>query len=113
MKPRILCLLACLLALPLMLAACGDNSAENAEKFIQALNDEDVQEAEKYVCDNPSSDLKEIMTVVAGGGEVDLLNIKCEKDGDDVKCTYNLGIGSRAQETITFAMEDNTVCAIK
>jgi hypothetical protein len=111
MNKRPALIVALLLVLPLVLAACG-SPAGNAEKFLKAVNDGDKDEAEKYVCDENKEDLVEDIGNDDGTSAED---IKCEADGDDVKCTMTLEQeGEDDQEvTLVFGMEDGKVCEIK
>ena len=112
MKTRMSLLIALLLVLPLVLAACGGGPASNAEKFIEAAVDGDKDEAEKYVCDDNKDEL--IADVDEGEAIGELKEVSCEEDGDDVKCEVTLEIDGEEQKlTLTYIMKDDKVCGLK
>lgn len=111
MKFRTLFLMVIILALPMLLAACGGDKVGNAEKFMKAAADGDADEAEKYVCDDEKDSIDEVSS---GFGEgVNISDISCEEDGDNVKCDFNIaveGIEGETATSITFKMDGDKVC---
>lgn len=110
MKIRNIFLLLIILALPMLLAACGGDKVGNAEKFMKALADNDLDEAKKYICDDEKDTVDEDAASFEG---VNLTDISCEEDGDNVKCDFKIGIEGVEGETpssITFEMDGDKVC---
>ena len=94
-----------------MLAACGNNTADDVEKFINAGDDGDRDEAAKYVCDENKDEL------LAGISEENInsfSDVSCEEDGDDVECRVTSTAGGEETEIImVFGMDNGKVCEIK
>lgn len=114
MKTRLSFLIVMLLALPLVLAACGGGDADTAKNFVEAVADGDQDEAEKHVCDKNKAEL------VGGpndGGAFEVEDLECEEDGDDVTCKFKSNFGVEGVEKsdieMTFGMEDGKVCERK
>ncbi|MBI5929465.1 MAG: hypothetical protein HY862_09160 [Chloroflexi bacterium] len=110
MKVRNIFLLVIILALPMLLAACGGDKTGNAEKFMKALADNDIDEAKKYVCDKEKDSADDAATAFES---VKLSDISCKEDGDNVKCDYKISIEGVEGETatsITFKMDGDKVC---
>ena len=111
MKPRLALLVAMLLILPLILAACGSTAANNAEKFLQAADDNDREEAQKYTCDKNK---EELTNGIDEDNTGNIKEVSCEEDGDDVKCEITIeNDGEEIEATVIFGMEDDKVCEIK
>ena len=104
MKTRFSFLIVMLLVLPLVLAACGGSDTDTAQKYIEAIADGDKDEAERHVCDDNKD---ELTGAASSDSKFEVDDLKCEEDGDDVKCTYKLE-GSDVE--MSFAMEDGKVC---
>ncbi len=112
MKIRNLFLLVIVLTLPMLLAACGGDKVDNAEKFMKAVADNDADEAKKYVCD----DKKDELTGDSGMPEgTEMKDISCEEDGDDVKCSYKFTSEGIPEQTVsvTLVMDGDKVCDMK
>jgi hypothetical protein len=113
MKTRMSFLILVLLLLPLVLAACGGDKVGNAEKFLEAAGDNDFDEAKKYVCDDEKDNIEGEAAFPEG---VELKDIECEEDGDDVKCSFNMameGVDGDTPVTMVFVMEGDKVCDVK
>jgi hypothetical protein len=117
MKFRTLFLLVIILALPMLLAACGGDKVGNAEKFLKAVADNDVDEAEKYVCDDEKDSLTGESSGMPEG--VEFKDISCDEDGDNVKCSFTMVMaveGAEAQEieqSWTMKMDGDKVCGLE
>ena len=110
MKFRNLFLLVIVLALPMLLAACGGDKVGNAEKFMKAIADNDIDEAKKYVCDDEKDNADDTGAALEG---VKISDISCEEDGDNVKCDYKISVDGVEGETatsLTFKMDGDKVC---
>lgn len=110
MKIRNLFLLVIVLALPMLLAACGGDKVGNAEKFLKAISDNDIDEAKKYVCDKEKDSADDSAGAFEG---IEISDISCEEDGDNVKCDYKMSIEGVEGETatsVTFKMDGDKVC---
>ena len=109
MKTRMSLLIALLLVLPLVLAACGGGPASNAEKFIKAAADGDEEEAEKYLCDDPQDGLGG-----NSGGIEGLKDVSCEEDGDNVRCEIVVEEDDIEQTVIiVYGLEDGKICSVE
>ncbi len=112
MKTRISFLIVLLMVLPLVLAACGGGDTDTAKKYIEAIADGDKDEAEKQVCDNPKD---ERIGTSPTQDSFDVDDLKCEEDGDNVKCTFKTDFGDENADAVkvelTFGMEDGKVCS--
>ncbi len=117
MKTRLSLIILFLLVLPLVLTACGNGDADTAKKYIEAIDDNDKEEAAKHICDENKDKL-------LNDSFFDAKDLKCDKDGDGVKCTFTSeqsipsgdGSGSdiyTADAEMTFKMKDGKVCEIK
>jgi hypothetical protein len=104
--PKILILL---ILLPVVLAACGGGATGNAEDFINAIADTDADKAKDVACDEFANEIDLLMTGASGNPTAE--DVKCEDDGDDVKCTFKDEDDS--ENEITFTMTDDKVCGIK
>ncbi len=81
-------------------------SVDNTEKFYEALNSCDLDEAEQYVC----SDQQDAIGSLSGNCVSNqFANISCEKDGNDVTCTFTSG-GDQIEQTIN--IQSGRVCGI-
>ena len=116
MKVRLPLLLVILLALPLVLAACGGDKVENAEKFLEAMGDLDTDEAKEYACDDMDDEIDEAFEFFGTLDGFDITDIECEEDGDNVKCDFTI-VGELEGETISnpiegqaMAMDGDKVC---
>ncbi|GIK62627.1 MAG: hypothetical protein BroJett018_04210 [Chloroflexota bacterium] len=110
MKIRNLFLVIIVLALPMLLAACGGDKVDNAEKFMKALADNDIDEAKKYVCDKEKDSADDSATAFES---VKISDISCKEDGDNVKCDYKMTIEDEEDAistSITFKMDGDKVC---
>jgi hypothetical protein len=117
MKFRTLFLTVIILALPMLLAACGGDKVGNAEKFMKAVADGDADEAEKYVCDDEKDSLTGESSGMPEG--VEFNDISCKEDGDNVQCSFKMVInieGADPQETEqswTLQMDGDKVCGLE
>lgn len=113
MKFRSLFLLAIVLALPMLLAACGGDKVGNAEKFMKAVADNDADEAKKYVCDDQKDELTGESAGMPEGTE--FKDISCKEDGDDVKCSFKLAMEGVEEQSMTWTlvMDGDKVCDMK
>jgi hypothetical protein len=104
-----------LLVLPLVLAACGGGPTDNAENFLEALNDNDQEEAEKYICDDQkNSFFMQIYGRTVNMAYTDARDVECEAFHDDVKCTMTVDADNEEQiVTMTLGIEDEKVCTFK
>ena len=113
MKTRLSFLIVMLMVLPLVLAACGGGDTDTAKKYVEAISKADSDEAEKHVCD----DNKDQLLDGPGDNEkFDTDDLKCEEDGDDVKCSFKSDLGlldEKADIAMTFVMKDGKVCETK
>lgn len=106
MKTRISLLIAMLLVLQLVLAACGGGDVDTAKNYVEAAVEGDKDEAEKHVCDEN----KDILTRGIEDNEQNKIDdLKCEEDGDNIKCTFK-NEGEAIE--MKFAMKDGKVCEI-
>lgn len=111
MKIRNLFLLTLVLALPLLLAACGGDKVGNAEKYMKAVADGDRKEAEKYVCDDKKDELAGDNVGDTEG--LEFKDISCKEDGDNVKCDFKIaieGVDEEQASSVTFKMDGDKVC---
>ncbi len=113
MKIRNLFLLTLVLTLPLLLAACGGNKVDNAEKFMKAVADNDSDEAKKYVCDDKKDELTGDSSGMPEGTE--MKDISCEEDGGDVKCSFKIATEGIPEQSMTWTlvMDGDKVCDMK
>lgn len=112
MKTRLSFLIVMLLVLPLVLAACGGGDTDTAKKYVEAIANNDKDEIEKHICED-NKDKLDSGPGDAGSFEVD--DLKCEEDGDDVKCTMKSTLGlmeEKVEVEMVFAMKDGKVCDI-
>ncbi|MCQ3930336.1 MAG: hypothetical protein DPW16_07735 [Chloroflexi bacterium] len=111
MKIRNLLLLVIVLALPMLLAACGGDKVGNAEKYMKAVADGDRDEAEKYVCDDKKDELAGDNVGDTEG--LEFKDISCKEDGDNVKCDFKIaieGVDEEQATSVTFKMDGDKVC---
>ena len=108
LKSRLPFLAVLMLLLPVVLAACGGGPTGNAEDFIKAMADNDKDKAKDVSCDAFHNEI-DLLFEGDGGPSGELEDLKCEEDGDNVKCT---GKDSEAEGEFVFAMEDDKVCGI-
>ena len=104
--PKILILL---ILLPVVLAACGGGATSSAEDFLKAVDEGDKGNAKDASCDDFSNEIDVLWENATSDDQVK--DLKCEEDGDDVKCTF------KDQENVevifVFSIEDDKVCGIK
>jgi hypothetical protein len=111
MKIRISFLITMLLVLPLILAACGGGDTDTAKKFVEALADGDKDKMEDLVCEDQKDEVSDEAL-----SKFEAKDLKCEEDGDDIKCTFKSDLGGLDEETkivMVFEMKDGKVCDIK
>ena len=113
MKIRNVVLMIIVLALPMLLAACGGDKVGNAEMFLKAVADNDADEAEKYVCDDKKDELTGDSAGMPEGME--MKDISCEEDGDNVKCSYKISAEGNPEQSVsvTLVMDGDKVCDMK
>lgn len=101
--------IAIVLVLPLILAACGGGATGNAEDFIKALADGDAKKAKDVSCSAFASQIDFITESSGDDGKVE--DIKCEKDGDTkVKCDFK---ADGESTSLTFIVDkDDKICGI-
>lgn len=63
-------------------------SVDNTEKFFEAVNSCDLEEAEQYVCSDQQDAIGTFFDTCQNGQYSD---VSCEKDGNDVTCTFTFG----------------------
>lgn len=98
-----------ILALPMVLAACGGGATGNAKDFLNAWADGDTDKMKDVSCDEFSSTID---LLAEGSEEAELEDVKCEEDGDNrVTCTARAE--GEDEEEITFIMDDDKVCGIE
>src|SRR5690606_21062205 len=79
--------IAIVLVLPLILAACGGGATGNAEDFIKAMADGDAKKAKEVSCSAFASTIDLLAEGTSEDSKAE--DIKCEKDGDTkVKCDF-------------------------
>lgn len=103
LKSRLPLLIALMLMLPLVLAACGGGKADTAKSFLEAMDEGDADKAKEQVCD----DLHTFIDLLLSEGEDDGANfddISCEEDGDNVTCTIKV---DDEEDDITFVIDDD------
>lgn len=106
-------LLIILVVLPFVMAACGgdDVSADDAENAIKAAFEGNVDEANKYLCDDQKMTEEDAEAVQ---GLIELGDISCEKDGDNMKCEVTMSaVGVENSETtqeFNIKIEDGKLC---
>lgn len=107
MSKKFLMIVALLLIVPTLLAACGgDLSEDDAEKGLKAALSGDREEAEKYICDEELEEMDSSATIPEGT-EYDL---ECKKDGDNMTCT--MSVEGTEMGSFTANVEDGKLCGI-
>lgn len=101
--------IAIVLVLPLILAACGGGATGNAEDFIKAMADHDVKKAKDVSCSAFASTIDLLAEGTSEDSKAE--DIKCEKDGDTkVKCDFK---ADGESTSLTFIVDkDDKICGI-
>src|SRR5688572_27222093 len=107
-------LMAMLLIVPMLLAACGgsDMDPADAERGLEAFIKGDWEEAEKYICE------EEIDTARNGNDdgfdpaliEGIAVDAVCEKDGDAMSCVVS--VNGLASPAIRANIDDGKLCGL-
>ncbi len=103
LKLRLPLLIALMLMLPLVLAACGGGKADNAKSFLEAMDDGDADKAKEQVCDGLHTIIDLLLSEGVGDGP-NFDDISCKEDGDNVTCTIKVG---DEEDDITLTMDDD------
>ena len=98
-----------LIILPLILAACGgDVSEDQAEEAIRDAFSGNISEANEVICDEEQLDSEDAVDVE----NIQVSDVSCSKDGDEIACTYNITMaGVESEQETRFRVQDGKLCS--